>query len=72
MLLNKCKPGILYKVVDIKAKEDTVEFLNNLGCRIEEEIVVINKIGSNLVFNVLDGRYGIDINMAKLIEVEKI
>jgi len=68
--LNKAKIGKLYIIKKVKGNPDTLQFLNNLGIVEEEEIMVMSKVASNIIVNVLDTRYGLDENMAKLIEVE--
>ncbi len=70
-LLTKCKQGKIYKVVKLEGQKDTNQFLINIGLHIGDEIAVISKLSSNYIINIKDGRFGIDKNIAKLIEVEE-
>ena len=68
--LSKCRPGKVYKVVDLIGNAETNQFLSNIGLEIGDEIVIISELASNFVITVKDSRFGIDENMAKLIIVE--
>lgn len=68
--LSKLKQGDKCRVADILGNEDTNQFLSNIGLHIGDDISVISKLGSNLIINVKDGRFGIDQGIAKLILVD--
>lgn len=71
MVLTKCKPTKVYKVLRLNGNNDTNQFLKNIGLHIGDDIAVISKLANNYIINVKDGRFGIDNRMAKLIEVEE-
>ncbi len=68
--LNKAKVGKIYIIEKINGKEETQNFLGNIGCREGEQIMIVSKVANNLIVNILAGRYGLDEKMAKLIEVK--
>lgn len=68
--LSKCKQGSKLRVVEIKGKIDTNQFLNNIGIQIGDDITIISKLASTFIVNIKDGRFGIDENIAKLLLVE--
>ncbi len=68
--LNKCKKGKIYTVSRVNGQADTKKFLGNLGCVEGERIMIISKVANNFIVNILSSRYGIDENIAKLIEVK--
>ena len=68
--LSKCKQGIVYKIIDIKGNPETQKHLHNIGLEIGDAITIISKLASNLIINIKDSRFGIDLRVAKLIEVE--
>jgi ferrous iron transport protein A len=67
--LSKLKQGDKCRVAEIQGNADTNQFLSNIGLQVGDHISVISKLGSNLIINVKDGRFGIDQGIAKLILV---
>ncbi len=60
-----------YTIEEINTKDlDMINFLYSLGCFEGEDITIINKLADNLVINILDARYSIDINLASNILVK--
>lgn len=68
--LNKGKIGKKYRISKVSGNDKTRSYLYNLGFHEGEEIMIMSKIANNIIINVLDTRYGLDADMAKLIEVE--
>ena len=67
--LKKAKQGKRYKVNEINGNPETKQFLSNIGLEIGDSITVISRLGGNMIINIKDGRFGIDLKVAKLIEV---
>lgn len=68
--LSKGKQGLKYRVIAINGNSETKQFLNNIGLYVGDSITIISKLASNYIVNIKDGRFGIDVGIAKLIEVE--
>lgn len=69
MILSKGKLNKEYTVNSISGKEDMVKFLFSLGCYKGEKVTIISKVASNYIINIKDSRYGIDEQLAKIIQV---
>lgn len=69
MKLTKGSTGTVYTINGIHGDEEINNFLFTLGCFEGESISVVKKMHSNLIINVKGGRYGIDIDLADVIEV---
>lgn len=69
MKLSKGKKGVTYIVESINGDEDMNAFLFSLGCFEGEEITIVKKMRSNFIVNIKNGRYGIDKQLASVIEV---
>ncbi len=73
MTLAEAKTGITYKVKALHTGDHEMEaFLFTLGCYEGEEVVVVLTISGNLTIAIRDGRYSVDRNLAKAIEVEEV
>jgi ferrous iron transport protein A len=59
----------LYKIKSIQGDEDVKKFLFTLGCFEGETISIVKKMYSNLIINIKGGRYGIDKDLAQVIEI---
>ncbi len=56
-----------YIIEKIDGGEKIKDFLFTLGCFEDEEITVISNLGSNIIVNIKDGRYAIDLQVAQSI-----
>jgi Fe2+ transport system protein FeoA len=61
--------GVLYLIQSINGNKEMNTFLFSLGCIEGEEISIVKKSRSNLIVNIKGGRYGIDKQLANIIEV---
>ncbi|GKX30383.1 iron transporter FeoA [Vallitalea longa] len=69
MILSKAKLNKEYTVNSISGKDDMVRFLFSLGCYEGEKVTIISKVATNYIINIKDSRYGIDEQLAKIIQV---
>lgn len=70
MTLKEAREGVEYTVKDINTNDEELNaFLFTLGCYSGEKIVVVAHRNTGCVVSVKDGRYSIDYNLAKAIEI---
>ena len=69
MKLPQGEKGIIYTIKSIKGNEEVNKFLFTLGCFEGETISIVKKMHTNLIINIKGGRYGIDIDLAEVIEI---
>lgn len=69
MTLKDAISNTTYLIKEIIANDNIRDFLRTLGCIEDEEITIISKISNNLVINVKDSRYAIDLDIANCIFV---
>lgn len=69
MRLPEGEKGILYTIKSVKGNEEIKKFLFTLGCFEGENINIVKKMHSNLIINIKGGRYGIDKDLAEVIEI---
>ena len=68
MSLDEAVLGTEYIVKDISTSDEEMKsFLFSLGCYSGEPITVVSRKKSNCVVSIKDGRYNIDIDLAKAI-----
>lgn len=68
MSLDEAVLGTEYIIKDISTSDEEMKsFLFSLGCYSGEPITVISRKKSNCVVSIKDGRYNIDIDLAKAI-----
>lgn len=73
MTLAQAQTGGTYKVVALHTGDHEIDaFLFTLGCYEGEQIVVVSTISGSQTIAVRDGRYSIDKNLSKAIEVEEV
>lgn len=69
MKLPEGQKGIIYTIKSINGDEEINKFLFTLGCFEGETISIVKKMYSNLIINIKGGRYGIDKDLAEVIEI---
>jgi ferrous iron transport protein A len=70
MVLSKAKKHVTYTIQAIETSDEGMkDFLFSLGCHEGQSITIISHLGSNLVVNINDARYSIDLELAKAIIV---
>ncbi len=69
MKLPEGQKGTIYTIKSIKGDDEINDFLFTLGCFEGESISIVKKMYSNLIINIKGGRYGIDIDLANVIEI---
>ena len=69
MKIQKGEKGIIYTIKSIKGNEEVNKFLFTLGCFEGETISIVKKMHTNLIINIKGGRYGIDKDLAEVIEI---
>lgn len=70
MVLSKAKTHISYSIQAIETTDEGMkDFLFSLGCHEGQTITIISNLGSNMVVNINDARYSIDLELAKAIIV---
>lgn len=69
MKLTEGNKYTTYMIKEIKGNEEINNFLFTLGCFEGESISIVKKMYSNLIINVKGGRYGIDKDLADIIEI---
>ena len=69
MPLSMMNIGESGKVVKVTGKDETRQFLENLGFVQGSEITVVSEISGNMIVNVKDTRVAIDKSMANRIVV---
>ena len=70
MTLREAEVGKEYTIKAILANdEELIAFLFSLGCYSGEPITVISARRSGLTISIKDGRYSIDNNLARAIEI---
>lgn len=69
MPLTLAKEGEVNCIKKIGGKEETKRFLNNLGFVTGGNVIVVTKIGGNLIVNVKDSKVAISKEMANKIMV---
>ena len=68
MSLDKAVLGTEYIIKDISTNDEEMKsFLFSLGCYSGEPITVVSRKKNNCVVSIKDGRYNIDIDLAKAI-----
>mgnify|MGYP004658946665 FL=1 len=68
MSLDEAVLGTEYIIKDISTGDEEMKsFLFSLGCYSGEPITVVSRKKSNCVVSIKDGRYNIDIDLAKAI-----
>lgn len=68
MSLDEAVLGTEYIVKDISTNDEEMKsFLFSLGCYSGEPITVVSRKKNNCVVSIKDGRYNIDIDLAKAI-----
>ena len=66
--LSKAKASCTYVIKGINTEEKEMkDFLFSLGCFQGEEVTVISVLAENIIINVKDARYCIDMDLAKAI-----
>ena len=69
MPLTFAKEGELASIKKVGGKEDTRQFLENLGFVAGADVTVISTAGGNLIVNIKDSRVAIGKDMASKIIV---
>lgn len=69
MPLTFAKEGERASIKKVGGKEDTRQFLKNLGFVIGADVTVISTVGGNLIVNIKDSRVAIGKDMASRIMV---
>ena len=69
MKLPQGEKGIIYTIKSIKGNEEVNKFLFTLGWFEGETISIVKKMHTNLIINIKGGRYGIDKDLAEVIEI---
>lgn len=69
MPLSMMNIGEKGKVVKVTGRDDTRQFLENLGFVQGSEVTVVSEMSGNLIVNVKDTRVAIDKSMANRIVV---
>ncbi len=73
MTLAEAQTGGTYKVVALHTGDHEMDaFLFTLGCYAGEEVTVVSIVSGSQTIAVRDGRYSIDKNLSKAIEVEQV
>ncbi|CDC92774.1 putative uncharacterized protein [Roseburia sp. CAG:380] len=68
MSLDQAVLGTEYIIKDISTNDEEMKsFLFSLGCYSGEPITVVSRKKNNCVVSIKDGRYNIDIDLAKAI-----
>ena len=68
MSLDRAVLGTEYIIKDISTNDEEMKsFLFSLGCYSGEPITVVSRKKNNCVVSIKDGRYNIDIHLAKAI-----
>ena len=68
MSLDQAVLGTEYIIKDITTNDEEMKaFLFSLGCYSGEPITVVSRKKNNCVVSIKDGRYNIDIDLAKAI-----
>ena len=68
MSLDQAVLGTEYIIKDISTNDEEMKaFLFSLGCYSGEPITVVSRQKNNCVVSIKDGRYNIDIDLAKAI-----
>lgn len=71
MTLNEGTPGNQYEVLNLETEDEELEnFLFTLGCYAGETIGFVSMVGGSYVISIKDGRYNIDLNLAKAIVIQ--
>lgn len=68
MRLPECNIGTIYTIKSIKGDEEINKFLFTLGCFEGEAINIVKKMRSNIIINIKGSRFGIDKDLAQVIE----
>lgn len=68
MRLPECETGTIYTIKSIKGDEEINKFLFTLGCFEGENINIVKKMRSNIIINIKGSRFGIDKDLAQVIE----
>ena len=68
MSLDQAVLGTEYIIKDISTNDEEMKsFLFSLGCYSGEPITIVSRKKNNCVVSIKDGRYNIDIDLAKAI-----
>lgn len=71
MMLNFMNPGECKCVSRVAGKDETRQFLSNLGFVTGAKVTVVSQLAGNLIVNVKDSRVAIDQSMARRIFMEE-
>jgi Fe2+ transport system protein FeoA len=69
MNLSEGKKGQTYTIKSINGNEELNSFLFSLGCIEGEVIKIIKKMRKGLIVNIRGGRFGLDSQLASVIEI---
>lgn len=70
MTLAEAQVGEEYIVKDVVTGDEEMDsFLFSLGCYSGEPITVVSRMKAGLVVSIKDGRYTVDHELAKMIEI---
>lgn len=69
MPLTMASKGEAMKILKVGGRENTKQFLNNLGFVVGADVTVISEAGGNMIVNIKDSRVAIGKDMANKIMV---
>lgn len=69
MPLTMAKAGEANEIIKVGGKEETRQFLKNLGFVDGAQVTVVSVIGGNMIVNVKDSRIAINQDMARKIMI---
>lgn len=70
MYLNEIPIGSNHRILTIHAHKDALQHLNHLGFRSGESVTLISHLGQSVIVSLQGVRYGLDLALAKLIQVD--
>jgi ferrous iron transport protein A len=68
--LHQIPIGSKHTILKINAQDDTLRHLNHLGFRLNEKVTLISHLGHNIIVSLNGTRFGLDLSLAALIEVD--
>ncbi len=69
MPLTMAKEGEVHIIKRIGGKEDVRRFLETLGFVVGAEVIVVSKIGGNVIVNIKESRVAVNREMANKIMI---
>lgn len=67
--LTLARPGEIVTIMRISGNDEVKNHLASLGCTVSSKLIIVNKLGKNIIVQVKESRLALDEKMANRILV---